>query len=127
MASKYLPSPLTDAYFSNFNRESIHRAIQNDIKQKTGYAIDRQNDADLQALMKRVYVNMVRDPSTDVRSQIDRMNSAVLREASATITTGVLQHMVYLRDIASSPVPLAPPQNTSTYGNKLPYNFKIGS
>lgn len=127
MASKYLPSPLTDAYFSNFNRESIHRAIQNDIKQKTGYAIDRQNDADLQALMKRVYVNMVRDPSTDVRSQIDRMNSAVLREASATITTGVLQHMVYLRDIASNPVPLAPPQNTSTYGNKLPYNFKIGS
>jgi len=127
MSSKYLPSPLSDAYFSEFNRESVHRAIQTDIKQKTGYAIDRQNDADLQALMRRVYVNMAQDPFTDVRGQIDRMNSAVLREASATITTGVLQHMVYLRDIASNPVPLAPPQNTSTYGNKLPYNFKIGS
>jgi hypothetical protein len=126
MSTKYLPSPLTDAYFSQFNRESLHRAIQNDIKQKTGYAIDRQNDADLQALMKRVYVNMASDPFTDVRGQLDRMNAAVLREASATITTGVLQHMVYLRDIASNPVPLAPPQNTSTYGNKLPYNFKIG-
>jgi hypothetical protein len=126
MSTRLQPSPLTDAYFSAFNRETLHRAIQNDIKQKTGYAIDRQNDADLQALMKRVYVNMVADPFTDVRGQIDRMNAAVLREAASTITTGVLQHMVYLRDIASNPVPLAPPQNTSTYGNKLPYNFKIG-
>jgi hypothetical protein len=127
MATKYIPSPLTDAFFSQFNRESIHRTIQNDIKAKTGYAIDRQNDADLQALMKRVYVNMSADPNSDVKGQLDRMNAAVVREASATIMTGVLQHMVYLRDISSNPVPLAPPQNTSTYGNKLPYNFKIGS
>lgn len=126
MATRYQPSPLTDAYFSSFNRESLHRAIQEDIKSKTGYAIDRQNDADLQALMKRVYVNMSADPFTDVRGQLDRMNAVVVREASATITTGVLQYMVYLRDIASNPVPLPPPKNTSTYGNKLPYNFKIG-
>jgi hypothetical protein len=101
--------------------------MQAEIKARTGYAIDTQNDADLQALMKRVYVNMAVDPFTDVRGQIDRMNAVVVREATATITTGVLQHMVYLRDIASNPVPLAPPLNTSTYGMKLPYNFKIGS
>ena len=126
MSTKWLPSPLSDAFFSEFNRASIHRAIQNDIKQKTGYAIDRQNDADLQALMRRVYVNMARDPFSDVKGQLDRMNAAVIREASATVTTGVLQHLVYLRDRAVQPVPLPPPQNTSTYGNKLPYNFKIG-
>lgn len=127
MATKLQPSPLTDAFFSDFNRESLHRAIQADIKARTGYAIDKQNDADLQALMRRVYVNMAADPFTDVRGQIDRMNAAVVREASGTITTGVLQHLTYLRDISSNPVPLAPPRNTSTYGTKLPYNFKIGS
>jgi hypothetical protein len=127
MATKLQPSPLTDAFFSEFNRGLLQRSMQAEIKARTGYAIDKQNDADLQALMKRVYVNMAVDPFTDVRGQIDRMNAAVVREATATITTGVLQHMVYLRDIASNPVPLAPPRNTSTYGMKLPYNFKIGS
>lgn len=126
MATKLQPSPLTNAFFSEFNRESLQRAMQAEIKARTGYAIDKQNDADLQALMHRVYVNMAADPFTDVRGQLDRMNAAVVREATGTIVTGVLQHMVYLRDIASNPVPLAPPQNTSTYGNKLPYNFKIG-
>lgn len=127
MATKLQPSPLGDAYFSEFNRESLQRAMQAEIKARTGYTIDKQNDADLQALMKRVYVNMASDPFTDVRGQLDRMNAAVVREAVGTITTGVLQHLVYLRDIASNPVPLAPPRNTSTYGTKLPYNFKIGS
>ena len=127
MSTKLQPSPLTDAFFSEFNRGLLQRSMQAEIKARTGYAIDTQNDADLQALMKRVYVNMAVDPFTDVRGQIDRMNAVVVREATATITTGVLQHMVYLRDIASNPVPLAPPLNTSTYGMKLPYNFKIGS
>lgn len=126
MSTRLQPTPLTDAFFSDFNRGLLHRAIQSEIKQRTGYAIDKQNDADLQALMRRVYVNMAADPFTDVRGQIDRMNAAVVREATETISTGVLQHVMYLRDIASNPVPLAPPRNTSTYGTKLPYNFKIG-
>ena len=53
--------------------------MQAEIKARTGYAIDTQNDADLQALMKRVYVNMAVDPFTDVRGQIDRMNAAYER------------------------------------------------
>jgi len=126
MSTRLQPSPLTDAFFSEFNRGLLQRAMQSEIKARTGYAIDAQNDSDLQALMRRVYVNMAVDPFTDVRGQIDRMNAAVVREAIGTITTGVLQHMVYLRDIASNPMPLAPPRNTSTYGTKLPYNFKIG-
>jgi hypothetical protein len=40
--------------------------------------------------------------------------------------TGVLQQVVYLRDISANPVPLPIPSNTSTYGNKLPQNFKFG-
>ena len=126
MSTRPLPSPLSDAFFSEFNRNYLHRKIRASVQQDTGYEIDQQNDGDLQALMKRVYVNVVADPFTNVKGQLDRMNDTVVREARATITTGVLQHMVYLRDIASNPVPLAPPQNTSTYGTKLPYNFKIG-
>jgi len=96
------------------------------IKKETGYAIDRQNDGDLQALMRSVYVNMGRDPTTNVKAQLDALNAAVVFQAKQTVMTGVLQQVVYLRDISANPVPLPIPSNTSTYGNKLPQNFKFG-
>jgi hypothetical protein len=125
MSTRLLPTPLTDAFFSDFNREQIHNAIIQSVQAKTGLKIERQNDADLQALMKRVYTNMARDPYSDVRGQVDSMNTQVAKEATATVSTGVLQQLVYLRDISSNPVPLAAPVSTSTYGNKMPYNSKI--
>ena len=125
MSTRMLPTPLTDAFFSDFNRESVHNAIIELVQAKTGVKIQRQNDADLQALMKRVYTNMARDPYSDIRGQVDAMNNQVAKEATATVSTGVLQQIVYLRDISSNPVPLAAPVSTSTYGNKLPYNSKI--
>jgi len=126
MATKWLPTPLTDAFFSDFNREYLHRSLMDAIKKETGYAIDRQNDGDLQALMRSVYVNMGRDPTTNVKAQLDALNAAVVFQAKQTVMTGVLQQVVYLRDISANPVPLPIPSNTSTYGNKLPQNFKFG-
>ena len=125
MSTSLLPTPLTDAFFSDFNREQIHNMIIDSVQAKTGVRIERQNDADLQALMKRVYTNMARDPYSDVRGQVDAMNKQTVREATATVSTGVLQQLVYLRDISSNPVPMAAPVSTSTYGNKMPYNSKI--
>ena len=125
MSTRLLPTPLTDAFFSDFNREQVHNDIVQSVQAKTGVKIERQNDADLQALMKRVYTNMARDPYTDVRGQVSAMNNQVAKEATATVSTGVLQQLVYLRDISSNPVPLAAPVSTSTYGNKMPYNSKI--
>lgn len=125
MSTRLLPTPLTDAFFSDFNRAQIHNSIIDSVQAKTGLRIERQNDADLQALMKRIYTNMARDPYSDVRGQVDAMNRQVAKEATATVSTGVLQQLVYLRDISSNPVPLPAPVSTSTYGNKLPYNSKI--
>jgi hypothetical protein len=125
MSTRLLPTPLSDAYFSDFNREQIHNGIIATVQAKTGVTIERQNDSDLQALMKRVYTNMARNPYGDVREQVSAMNAQVVKEATATVSTGVLQQLVYLRDISSNPVPLPAPVSTSTYGNKLPYNTKI--
>ena len=126
MATKYLPTPLDGAFFSDFNREQLHQAIILKIKASTGYVIDRQNDADLQSLMKKVFVNMRGDPYTNVKGQLDAMNRAIVTEACQTIESGVLQQLVYLRDIGVNPVPDPRPVSTITYGNKLPQNFKFG-
>lgn len=120
-----LPTPLGDAFFSEFNREYLHGAIVQSVRAKFGYTIDRQNDFDLQALMRRVFANIAQDPYTDVRGQVSSMNGRVVKEATDTISTGMLQQLVYMRDISANPVPLAAPVSTSTYGNKLPYNTKV--
>ena len=121
-----ISTPLSDAYFSDFNKEYLHGAIIRSFKDKTGYAIERQNDFDLQALMRRVWTNLSQDPYSDVRNQVSKMNEQVVKEATDTISTGVLQQIMYLRDISANPVPLDTPKSTSTYGNKIPNNFKIG-
>ncbi len=124
MSTRRLPTPLTDAYFSDFNREYLHRAIVDEIAKLTGYKIDRQNDGDLQALMGRAYSDVSYDPYKDVRTQVSAMNKQVVAEATKTIKTGVLQQLIYMRDISTQPVPMAAPMSTSTYGNKIPGNFR---
>ena len=119
------PTPLSNAFFSDFNRETIHNLILKSVKDKTGYGLERQSDADVQALMRRVFVNLMGDPYTDIKGQVERMNAQVVKEATETISTGMLQQIVYLRDISSNRIPMALPTSTSTYGNKLPYNTKV--
>jgi len=80
MATRYLPTPLGNAFFSEFNRESIHSALTNDVQGKTGYVIDRQSDSDLQAIMKSVYIRMAYDEYQDIRGQVGKMNAAVVSD-----------------------------------------------
>jgi hypothetical protein len=120
------PTPLGDAFFSDFNRESIHTSLISYTKSKTGIEIEKQRDDDLQTLMRTVYTDLVRDPMTNVRQQVSTMNNEVVKRAFSQISTGLLQQAVYLRDISSNPVPMAAPVSTSTYGNKIPSNFKFG-
>lgn len=126
MASKYLPSPLVDAFFSDFNKETIQDQIASAIRDKTGVELQRQSYSDLDALMKRIYVNMKKDTYSNVRQQVDDLNARVTEEATGTISTGLLQQIVYMRDISRNAVPLEVPVSTSTYGNKIPSNFKFG-
>jgi hypothetical protein len=119
-------TPLGNAFFSEFNKEYIHSSILDTIKSQTGYQLDRQSDGDLQSLMRVVYTDMAVDPYTDVRAQVSRMNAEVVKRATSTVSTGMLQQLVYMRDISENPVPLEIPISTSTYGNKIPSNFKFG-
>lgn len=119
-------TPLGNAFFSEFNRAGIHQTIIDTIKSQTGYELDRQSDGDVQSLMRVVYTDLAADPYTDVKNQVGRMNAEVIKRATQTISTGMLQQLVYLRDISENPVPLEIPVNTSTYGNKIPSNFKFG-
>ena len=100
--------------------------IRDSIRNLTGYNIDRQDDQDLRALMGRVFTNMIGDPYRDVQGQVSRMKAQVVKEATDTIATGVAQRIKFLQEVNKQPVPLPVPLSTTTYGQKLPGNFKIG-
>jgi hypothetical protein len=119
-------TPLGNAFFSEFNKETLHKIIQDTIRSRTGYMIDKQNDGDLQSLMRVVYTDMAKDPYTNVKDQVARMNQEVVARATSTISTGMLQQLVYMHDISINPIPLEIPVSTSTYGNKIPSNYKFG-
>ena len=125
MATRIEPTPLSNSFFSDFNRESLHLSIIEEARKRTGYTIDRQNDGDLQAYMKAVYVNMLRDPYQNVKGQLDAMNRAVVTQAMRDVVPGILQQLIYLKDASSLPAPLMNPMSTSTHGMKYGSNNKF--
>ena len=126
MASKYFPSPLTDAYFSDFNKEKIQDDIIQSVKDKTGVSIARQSYAAVDSYMKVVWADKYHDGFKDIRQQVEEMNKEVVKRTTESISTSLLQELVYLRDIASNRIPNDIPISTSTYGNKIPINNKFG-
>jgi hypothetical protein len=54
------------------------------------------------------------------------MNCRVIEKALSQIQTGVSQYITYANDIDTTSVPLDRPINTSTVGNKIDKNDKIG-
>ena len=112
-------SPLSDSYFSAANINYLQGAIRNSVYNTTGHSIGNQNMMDLYNLMKKVYTDYYTDDQTNVAEQVSRMNSVVVSTATKTISTGIIQQLIYLRDISTQPIPPSAPKNTSTHGLKL--------
>jgi len=124
---KQCQTPLNTLYFSEFNVNLIQKAIRSEFKKKSGgISIDYQNQDDLLTIMRAVFVNNSSDPYGDVKKQVQQMNGVVIETAIGQINTGVAQYMGYLKDIDSPVQPMANPVNTSTYGDKIGSNTKIG-
>jgi hypothetical protein len=119
-------TPLNTLFFSEFNKNLLQRGIRQAFKNKTGIAIDYQNPDDLYGIMRMVFINNAGDHHTRVNEQVKFINERVIQTALSQIRTGVSQYIAYAKDIDTISVPLDQPINTSTTGNKLGFNDKIG-
>ena len=119
-------TPLNTLFFSEFNKNILQRGIRQAFKNKTGIAIDYQNPDDLYGIMRMVFINNAGDHHTRVNEQVKFINERVIQTALSQIQTGVSQYIAYAKDIDTISVPLDQPINTSTTGNKLGFNDKIG-
>jgi hypothetical protein len=123
---KQCETPLNTLFFSEFNQNLLQRGIRQAFKNKTGIAIDRQNPDDLYGIMRVVFINNAGDHHSHVNKQVQELNTRVIQMALGHIQTGVSQYMSYIKDIDTINSPLDLPKNTSTYGNKVDKNNKIG-
>ena len=123
---KQCETPLNILFFSEFNQNLLQRGIRQAFKNKTGISIDRQNPSDLYSLMRVVFINNSGDHYSRAIEQVKYMNERVIDAAIDQIQTGVAQYMAYAQDIDTISVPIDLPVNTSTTGNKIGYNNKIG-
>lgn len=119
-------TPLGNAFFSADNMNVIQNSIRSTIKNETGLTIDRQNDNDLATIMRYIYITNSYNPAADVSAQLMLMNKRASEKAASQVRTGLAEHIGYLRDIASPIYPNALPVSSTTYGNKMGYNNKIG-
>jgi hypothetical protein len=113
-------------FFSDFNKNLLQRGIRQAFKNKTGISIDYQNPDDLFAMMRVVFINNSGDQYTQVNEQVKYMNTKVISSAMSQIQTGVSQYIAYAEDIDTISTPMDRPVNTSTTGNKIDFNNKIG-
>jgi|TARA_R110001583_G_scaffold40097_1_gene128351 hypothetical protein len=119
-------TPLNTLFFSEFNKNLLQRGIRQAFKNKTGISIDYQNPDDLFSLMRVVFINNSGDQYSKVNDQVRYMNTKVIESAMSQIQTGVSQYIAYAEDIDTISTPMDRPVNTSTMGNKLDINNKIG-
>jgi hypothetical protein len=61
-----------------------------------------------------------------VNEQVKMMNTMVIKTAVGQIQSGVSQYMGYVHDMDRGLEPIDAPVNTSTTGNKIGLNNKIG-
>lgn len=116
---KQCQTPLNTLFFSEFNTNLIQRAIRQQFKNETGISIDYQNEDDIFAIMRVVFINNASEHYKNVNAQVKFMNEMVMKTALSQIKTGVSQYVSYVRDIDTLSMPIDRPANTSTFGNKL--------
>jgi hypothetical protein len=123
---KQCETPLNTLFFSEFNKNLLQRGIRQSFKNKTGISIDYQNPDDLYGIMRAVFINNSGDHHSNVNEQVKFMNDRVISTAMSQIQTGVSQYIAYAKDIDTISTPMDRPVNTSTTGNKIDFNNKIG-
>lgn len=115
------PNALSASFFGNANLDALQRRIQQEIRKRTGYVIDRQSDEQLLIVMRYVYMQSARN--TGGAAEVRRLNELVLREVVPQVGAGLAQYLGYLRDASTLPTPIARGQATSIKGTKTTQLF----
>lgn len=119
-------TPLANAFFCGANLNFLQKKTIEMVKQRSGIDVSKQNPLDMSVIMRQIYLTNTFDPYGDVKNQVAFLNNQTLNMAVSQVISGLAQYIGFLKDNGTQPVPIPLPRSTTVYGNKMPYNNKIG-
>ena len=111
---------LNELFLSPENIEYLQTRIKYAIWVASGkkHVIGRQDDTELVVIMRSIYLQYGKNIPVGIKEQIADLNDLVVEECTSKILSQIEQHLAYLRDKSSQPMPLSLPVFTSTIGTK---------
>lgn len=110
------PNPVLIHFFSDVNISYIQASLKKQVKKRIGHKIDDQSCNELYTIMKYFYVNNAKIVSNH-EYEVSRLNELVLNDLVPMVSSNVLQHIQYIRDINTLPVPMNRGKPTTTKGD----------
>ena len=111
---------LNQVFFSKENLDLVQEQIRYGVWMASNkkYAIGRQSDIDLQLIMRSIYYQYGKNLPYNIKEQIVELNNLVVQDCVPKILSQVEQHIGYLFDASTAPVPLSLPESMSSAGRK---------
>lgn len=112
---------LNQLFMSPENLENLQTRIRYAVWMASNkqHVIARQDDTELQIIMRSIYLQYGKNIPTNIKQQILDLNDLVVQEAVSKVLSQIQQHIGYLFDKSTNPMPLSHPVNMSTVGTKV--------
>ena len=109
-------SPFIAQYFSDSNMKYLQKLLKLNVRQRIKQDITEQSFQELYVIMLHVYVNFGKH-CQQKEDDINYLNELSLSILIPMVISNVQQHIGYLSDICSLPVPLERGQATTIKGS----------
>lgn len=101
-------NPVSDLYFSDANVAALQEGLRYRVYKETDgkYVIGRQSDTELRIVMRSIYLTYSRNLPGSVVDQVRELNRRVLEWTVPEVLSNLKQHLTYMRDASTLPMPL---------------------
>lgn len=111
---------LNQTFMSQQNVDLLQDRIRYEVYKRSNgeFIIDRQDDLNLQIIMRSIYFQYAKNQPNHIREQIQELNDLVVEDAVPKILSQIVGYQYYLVDASQNPVPLSHPVNLNSAGRK---------
>jgi len=118
-------TPLSDAFFTRTNVDSIQNEIRKEVYRMSGpkkYVIDDQDVDEIKMIMRAMYLQYSKNNVFNIEGQLKELNDLVIYWSAPRIMSEIEAYNYYVNDISHLPIPLTQPMNMSSAGTRsLPF------
>jgi hypothetical protein len=117
-------TPLSEAYFSKENIQTIQNGIRMGVYQKSNgqYKIGQQDCDTLKTIMRSIFLQNSANLPYNIQGQVQQLNQMVLNYAVPAVYGEAQGYIKYLHDASTLVVPLATPVSDSQFDKR---NYKM--